>query len=195
MATQQQSFAPSYFLLWSRGARAELERLDMEKKRLVYDTYFTLGITWESANPFTCTSSQWSGGKDIPVECRTHQYVTEALLYLYYCNYAKLQGSCPFVPAFIHCVNVAKRGGGAVALGVREREREREKRSEHTTLCTQNPDPPPYNKIDGIRWDHVPPLTVQLNSYGARYALAGVGSAKCQASLHQSAAMTSSSSL
>lgn len=63
-----------------------------------------------------------------------------------------------------------------------ESEREREKRSEHTTLCTQNPDPPPYNKIDGIRLDHVSPLTVQLNSYGARYALAGVGSAKCQAS-------------
>ncbi len=142
---------------------------------------------------FTCTSSQWSGGKDIPVECRTHQYVTEALLYPYYSNYAKLQGSCPFVPAFIHCVNVAKRGGGAVALRVRERGG-RGGGSEHTTLCTQNPEPPPYNKIDGIRWDHVSPLTVQLDSYGARYALAGVGSAKCQASLHQSAAMTSSSS-
>lgn len=43
----------------------------MGKKRLVYDTYFRLGINWKVQFHLTCASSQRSGGKDIPVERRT----------------------------------------------------------------------------------------------------------------------------
>lgn len=198
MATQQQSFGPSYFLLWTRGARAELERLGMEKKRLLYDTYFRLGITWESANPFYVyvePKKRWerySGRTPDPSVC--HWSPSLSLL-LQLRQASRKLSFCSSIYTLRQCCEKRRRSGGTWSTRASESRREREKRSEHTTLCTQNPDPPPYNKIDGIRWDHVSPLTVQLNSYGARYALAGVGSAKRQASLHQRATMTSSASL
>lgn len=126
MATQQQSFAPSYFLLWSRGARAELERLDMEKKRLVYDTYFTLGITWESANPFYVyvepmkRRERYSGRMPDPSVC--HWSPSLSLL-LQLRQASRKLSFCSSIYTLRQCCEKRRRSGGTWSTRARERER------------------------------------------------------------------------
>lgn len=96
---------------------------------------------------FTCTSSQWSGGEDIPVECRTHQYVTEALLslLLQLRQASRKLSFCSSIYTLRQCCEKRRRSGGTSST----REREGGGRSEHTTLCTQNQTLHPITKSTG----------------------------------------------